>query len=643
MLVPEATAPHTQQFRIMQRRNAPSSAGGDDDGVSRGTSVSGEDGTESSGTRGKTLEERTLAYALARKRIIGDDEHRDVDDNASSASQSRSRQASRDDDNELDPVPRRSYPAPDFEYVYPSLYHPAQESQSAGPAVQQQQVPPPPINSGAPYGFAGMTPAYQGYMAQGMGYPDQRQYQMPAYPNAPYGSHGQAAMGAYGQPWQQPMGPGPGGMMNMNPNGPMPGVMMPMVGGQGWYPPDMGMAPNMMPIIPQGMPYAPNYGAYPQPGGPPLAHPTPMRPGIDPLSSTASSISSRSYQDVHSRPHSRGSTTSTRSAASSVRLGAIYPAGGAQPYGFRQKAVKPPQGSYGSVKSMGFETTKRNGRQSPVSQGPGSSIASPEEYGPSDSQASATSSRSSKRTSSIHITQPQPGQHPLPQRPDWAANNVPYHPSPMSLGTPGSAEPSSSDFPPLHRTGATNAEPMQIEKVKMRPPNGTVWNGAAPRNFNHHGGYSSPAQETLTDVHPSQLLHAQQAPMSILPNPNTGLKHILAAMPLDDMDPDFPRRIPSSRAPSLFDPSAPRPARQSPVHSLQPRPPSAPASASAAPATAPRIPSPVAHPPSAPASSEAIPDDVIEARLAALHIKGVAIGPPPSSRQPSYAKIVRRD
>lgn len=351
--MPEAMAPQMQRFKIM-RREAPSSAG-DEDGASRATSVSGEDaGPESAGTRGKTLEERTLAYALARKRIIGDEHIRD-DDTTSSAGQPRSRQNSRfgDEEEELDPVPRRAFP--EYEYVYPSLYHP-QDSQSPTVAAPPS-VPQPPMGS-AQYGYGAMPP-YQGYMGQGMGYPNQQQYQMPQFQNsAQY--PGQMPMGGYGQPWPQQMGPAPG----------MMGGQMPMMhmGGQGWYPPDMSMAPsqpNMMPIIPQGMPYAPNFAYQQQP--PLLAQPTPMRPGIDPLSSTASSISSRSYQDAHSRPHSRGSTTSTRSAASSVRLGAMYPAGGQPGYGFRQKVPKAPQGSFSSLKSASLDSSKRNGRQSPVS------------------------------------------------------------------------------------------------------------------------------------------------------------------------------------------------------------------------------------------------------------------------------------
>lgn len=342
----------------------------EDGGGSRATSVSaGDDGTESSsGPRGKTLEERTLAYALARKRIIGDDDSRDDDSVSASASQPRSRQTSRyggDDDDDMDMVPRRPF-QPEYEYVYPSLYHPSHEGQAA-PNMAGQGVAPG-VNPGYG-GFQGMQPPYQGYMQPPqMGFdPKQGGYAMAPYPGTQQ-FPGQVPMTSYGQPWPQPpMAPG---MMG---GGQMQGMMIP---GQGWYPTEMVMAPqqgpSMMPMIPQGMPYAPSFGYGPQqqqqqgrPPHPPLAQPTPIRPGLDPLSSTASSISSRSYQDVHSRPHSRGSTTSTRSAASSVRLGAMYPTGQQTAYGYRQKAVKSSQGSFSSSIKPTFET-RRNGRQSPV-------------------------------------------------------------------------------------------------------------------------------------------------------------------------------------------------------------------------------------------------------------------------------------
>lgn len=599
-LVPEASAPRTQ-FRIM-RREAP----GDEEGLSRGTSVSGDDGTESSGPRGKTLEERTLAYALARKRIIGDDELRD-DDSVSavsathSASQPRSRQASRygDDDDDLDPVPRR-YP-PDFDFVYPSLYHPS----NIGHAPGGQQ----------PYPYAGMQgPSYQGY-PPAMGYDGQQGYM--GYPNAAQ-YPGQVPMaGSYSQ-WQQHMGQG----LGQQAMGPGMG-QMPMMANQGWYPPDMAPPPNMMPMIPQGMPYTPNFGYQQQlhqSQPPTLVQPTPLRPGLDHLSSTASSTSSRSYQDVHSRPHSRGSTTSTRSAASSVRLGAMYPTAQQAGYGFRQKAVKTQaQGSFSGQRPLPPPEPRRNGRQSP---------------------ASTASSRSSRRASSIHIQPPLPGQHPLPQRPDWAANNVPYHPSPGVA-----VEPSTSEFPPLHRgVPVTNAEPMQVEKIKLKPTNGTtVWNGA--------GSHAVRAVEVAHGiVTPQQSPILSHECVSILPNPMKAaeIPQILPTpLPLAETDPDFPRRVQSTRAPLLFDPSAPVPAttlrhgqgtvtatssRQASGAQLHVR-------STAAADVTPLSPSPPATP------SVSADMGEMEARLADLSVGsgsagGGVLG---AARPPSYAKIVRRD
>ncbi|KLT43978.1 hypothetical protein CC85DRAFT_284019 [Cutaneotrichosporon oleaginosum] len=587
-LVPETAEVPTQQFRIMQRDTLSVT---DEDGGSRATSVSADDNTDSPGHR-RTLEEREIAYKEAKKRIYGGDGDLEEDSMSTAASQPRSRQASRygDGDDEFD-IPRRTLQS-EREIVYGSLSHPTPERSSVPPVSPGSHGGPPAFNQPYADGYQGMQQAYMGYQ---MG-PDLSR-QMGPYPNQQFS--GPMPLGGYGPPWQpQPM-PGQMQMMGMMPHG-----------AQGWYPPDMGVpsqqAHNMMSMmpIPQGlpMPYAPPMSnGHPQQVqqgrsyGPPLAHPMPMRAGLDPLSSTASSISSRSYQDVHSRPHSRGSTTSTRSAASSVRLGSMYPSG-QQSYGYRQKAVKPSQGSFSS--SIGRPTidTRRSGRQSP---------------------ASTTSSRSSRRASSIQIQQPQPGQHPLPPRPDWAANNVPYHPS--SAPHPG-AEPSTSDFPPLHRGAqapAFRAEPMQIEKVKMRPsPAGTAWNGSGSegnRNDQHTYGstvYNEPSHVQLNPFpdhggsHPDMTTPQQMSPVasevavSILRNPTKAPMPVPPVL-VPDIDPDFPRRMPpSSRTPSLYDPSAPVPSSRPVRHSPAPSPSHAPAVAehSMSP-SAPSAPQP-RHPPS---------------------------------------------
>ncbi|BEJ13028.1 hypothetical protein CspHIS471_0302020 [Cutaneotrichosporon sp. HIS471] len=627
-LVPESTEQPMMQFRIMQRDTLSVT---DEEGTSRATSVSADDGTESSGAR-RTFEERELAYAAAKKRIYGPD-NADDDSISASASQPRSRQASRhgDEDDDLD-GPRRTLPF-EREIVYGSLSHAAPETLAAPHMGQGPQGGPPSFNH--------YDDGYPGMQQPFLGYPNARM--MPAdpnrliYPNQQF--PGQMPMGGYGSSWPPP--PMSGQMVGPSQMQQVMG-MMPM-GSQGWYPPDMGgpspQGPNMMSMmpIPQGMPmpYQPSmYGGQQQfqqgrTYNPTLAHPTPMRPGLDPLSSTASSISSRSYQDVHSRPHSRGSTTSTRSAASSVRLGGMYPSG-QQPYGYRQKAVKPSQGSFSS--SIGRPTfdMKRSGRQSP---------------------ASTTSSRSSRRASSIHIQQPQPGQHPLPPRPDWAANNVPYHPSPMPPA--GGSEPSTSDFPPLHRgpLGAGfRAEPMQVEKVKMRPPAATAWHAGSRDDHHVQQNYGPPdAVEVFVDSHehgepaphygPDMTTPQQQSPvapepaLSILQNPDN-LATPVAPVLIADADPDFPRRMPpTSRTPSLYDPSAPVPVgRQRHSPAPGPRyPPTAlhsPVSPSAPHLSATRT-TPVIAKDGTPTEAE------VEARFAALSIK--------SRQPPSYAKIVRRD
>lgn len=229
--------------------------------------------------------------------------------------------------------------------------------------------------------------------------------------------------------------------------------------------------------------------------------------------------------------------------------------------------------------------------------------------GQSPSSTTTASSRSSRRAASIIINPPQ--QHQLPQRPDWAANNVPYHPSPM----PNQAQvpaPSTTDFPPLLRNG-TNAEPMQVERAKARP-NGTVWNGTAVKAL-QQAQMASPA-----DVIPSPPRPTVIAPLpSRTPNPPT----VVDVLNAQESDPDFPRRNTFNRTvPALYDPSASRPiSRASSVTRQRPGTPSV--------------------------SAEMNGDDIIEAKLAAVSLSaGISIGPPPAKSAlgaPSYAKIVRRD
>lgn len=123
---------------------------------------------------------------------------------------------------------------------------------------------------------------------------------------------------------------------------------------------------------PQPQPQPQRLGSYP----PPLQHPQPQRPPPQSHSSASSSISSRSYQD-YSRPHSRGSTTSTRSATSSVRIGAMYPAHthvhahahghshAQQHQQYRQKGIK---GQVNGLTTLGISQDRRAARgHSPVS------------------------------------------------------------------------------------------------------------------------------------------------------------------------------------------------------------------------------------------------------------------------------------
>ena len=157
-----------------------------------------------------------------------------------------------------------------------------------------------------------------------------------------------------------------------------------------------------------------------------------------------------------------------------------------------------------------------------------------------------------------------------------------------------------AEFPPLHRNG-TNAEPMQVERVKMRPPSMNVWNGAASR------------------VIQPQPMSSAHSPISFEPPPGS---YPVRPSPRET-DPDFPRRAVVGRpSGTLFDPSS-----VSPKHS-----PASAVSIVDSSVTAVSI-----------GEDEMSVEDAIEAKLAALSVSsGIAIGPPPN-KAPSYAKIVRRD
>jgi hypothetical protein len=155
-----------------------------------------------------------------------------------------------------------------------------------------------------------------------------------------------------------------------------------------------------------------------------------------------------------------------------------------------------------------------------------------------------------------------------------------------------------AEFPPLHRNG-TNAEPMQVERAKMRPSNVNVWNGAASRAIQTRpmpSSQSPDASEAPHTLSPAKTLHKET-------------------------DPDFPRRAPVGRpSGTLFDPSSPRNTPASAISNPDP-------SVTAVPI----------------GEDEMSAEDAIEAKLAALSVSsGIAIGPPPN-KAPSYAKIVRRD
>jgi hypothetical protein len=200
---------------------------------------------------------------------------------------------------------------------------------------------------------------------------------------------------------------------------------------------------------------------------------------------------------------------------------------------------------------------------------------------------------------------------------------------------------------------------MQIEKVKMRPPAGTAWNGTASRGSQHgHNAYGCagvPGEHAVSQYthsqppshyggsHPDMTTPQQLSPVapeptiSILQNPNRPPTPV-APVPAADDDADFPRRMPpSSRTPSLYDPSAPvpfaRPVRHSPVPPLSHAPPAQQPPMSPMSPSAPSAPQASTTPVIVTASTPNEAD--VEARMSGLSLK--------PRQPPSYAKIVRRD
>jgi hypothetical protein len=205
---------------------------------------------------------------------------------------------------------------------------------------------------------------------------------------------------------------------------------------------------------------------------------------------------------------------------------------------------------------------------------------------------------------------------------------------------------SPTDFPPL-RQGGTHAEPMQIERAKMRPLNGTAsaWNGVKLGVTSPVSDHSVISPRVSISTAPTSAV-----PIPTIPGPSTpressipiatvettpqtqvpvSAKETVKQKPLNGnvngngeskkstTDEDFPRRPPNSS--QLYNPN--------PVQSSIPKP---------APAQVPIDESAMIP--------GRIPAEVIEAKLAAISLKeGVTIGPPANKKVASYAKIVRRD
>lgn len=339
-LAPEREREKAQPtFQIMQRRpqtgaNSPATDG------------NGEGGP----TSRKTLEQREAEYALARERIFQS-------------------QAQGQSQTQPPKEPKKAY-----EPVFASLHHPPK------PDRQQEfefgAYYDPTAMAPMPYGYQAMYPGYPPYQ-QGYEYDPGMMYGWQAQAQHAGGPHpqGQAMMQQWGYPMgmQQDMGQQPQAHMQQTMGGGqgmqgLPGghvgmgvAVQGMQGGHGGHGLPGGIPPSM-PSAMQAQPpmqsqasirvqgsrgYSANTYGYGNPSVQ-LHHPQPQRPPMQPHSSASSSISSRSYQD-YSRPHSRGSTTSTRSATSSVRMGNMFAAHAhghgnghahAQGHAYRQQGMK---------------------------------------------------------------------------------------------------------------------------------------------------------------------------------------------------------------------------------------------------------------------------------------------------------------
>jgi hypothetical protein len=351
-LVPERQTVQ-KKFQIMQRSQP----------VGSSRSSSAADGGEGGPSSRKTLEQREADYAAARERIYGaaPSEAEEVVDPPP---------AVRPVEDEIDPVSRYAYgadamTAAAYEPIYASLYH------TNGPDGQ----PLDPTGAGNGVYYVNQAVQYPGYhmldptMAA---YAPMTTYTNGAgqamYPQQAYDQHGNPLMlvpqqmAGYAAPmWQQQ----PMQAVGVMPQQPMmPPTQM---GGNGWgytQQPVNGN-PHQQMIMPPITSTGPSAPIHPHPSGygystyPNLQHPQPSRPQPQPHSSASSSISSHSRHS-YSRPHSRGSITSTGSAASSARFGHMYPANA----GYRQKGMK---AGVNGLTAMGMAPERRSTRgQSPV-------------------------------------------------------------------------------------------------------------------------------------------------------------------------------------------------------------------------------------------------------------------------------------
>ena len=175
---------------------------------------------------------------------------------------------------------------------------------------------------------------------------------------------------------------------------------------------------------------------------------------------------------------------------------------------------------------------------------------------------------------------------------------------------------------------------MQVERTKMRPLNGTAWNGVKL-------GITSPTSDHAV-ISPRMSISAPGSAVPTVPAPSTPRETPISISSAVDTTPQVP--IPTSTQNTIKEtkPKSSNGERDSKSKSADEDFPRRPPNSA-------QLYNPNPMPSTTKPTIEEmipgkIPAEVIEAKLAAISIKeGVTIGPPANKKVASYAKIVRRD